>query len=150
MRIKFIEQILFRMRGNDVPIVRCMDIDENGKINTLHFMGSCKEQPNMILSTWDGKGWEKNPKNGGPIMLINEKGVKSLAYAVSEAGTTITLYTKIHNFPNSEEVLGKLAMSDILAMALDLGKSMKNILIGAILSAPVWWIIFQVIGAMAK
>lgn len=149
MRIKFIEQWKFKLQGRAVPVMKVEDIDSNGKITTLHFLGNCKRRANSLVSTWDAKGWEIDPRYG-PIRYIDDKGIESLIYVVSEAGNTAPLATRINTFPNLEEVLGKGATMDDISEAMDLGKSMKNIMIGALLSAPVWYILFQVLGAMAK
>jgi hypothetical protein len=133
MRIKFIEKLKFRISGRSVPVVKCMDIDENGRINSIHLLGACKDNDNTIHSTWDDKGWEKDPKTGGPILLIDEKGIKTLAYVVSESGTTVGLYTNRRDRPNSEDTIGKMLSWDVLTMAMDMGKSFRNILIGMVL-----------------
>ena len=65
-------------------------------------------------------------------------------------GQTIELYTKKPIYPNLENIIGKAATLDDIADAMDLGKSVKNIIIGGLLAAPVWWLVFQMIGAMAK
>lgn len=149
MRIKFIEQWKFKLQGRAVPVMKVEDIDSSGKITTLHFLGNCKKRANSIVSTWDAKAWEIDP-NYGPIRYIDEKGIEQQIYVVSEAGNTAPLATKINVFPNLEEIHGKGATMDDISEAMDLGKSMRNLIIGALISAPVWYILFQILGAMAK
>jgi hypothetical protein len=149
MRIKFIEQWKFKLSGRAVPVIKVEDIDSSGRITTLHWLGNCKKRANSIISTWDAKGWEIDP-HYGPIRYIDDKGIESLVYIVSESGNTVPLATKINKFPNLEEIIGKAATMDDITEAMDLGKSMRNIIIGALISAPIWYILFQMIGVMAK
>lgn len=135
--------------GRAVPVIKVEDIDHQGRITTIHHLGNCKRRANSIISTWDAKGWEIDPRYG-PIRYIDDKGIESQIYVVSEAGKTSPLATTINTFPNLEEVIGKAATMDDIAEAMDLGKSTRNIIIGALVSAPIWYILFQVLGAMAK
>lgn len=129
MRIKLIEQWKFKLAGRAVPVIKVEDIDEAGKITTLHYLGMCKRRANSILSTWDSKGWEIDPA-WGPIRFIDEKGLESQAYVVSETGKTVPIMTKWTAFPNREDVIGRAATMDDIADAMDLGKSIKNLAIG--------------------
>lgn len=132
MRIKTLEKLKFKLTGRSVPVIKCMDVDLDGRINALQILGECRDNQNTIHSTWDDKGWEKDPKTGKPLLLINESGIKQLAYIVSESGTTVDLFTTRREHPNSEETIGKLLSWDVLAMAMDMNRSMRNILIGAV------------------
>lgn len=149
MAIKAIERFRFKMFGRSVPVVCATDITDTGMIRTLHVAGDMKDRPNSIIKTWDGKGWEKHP-DASMITQYDEKGTGKLAYVVTEYGRTANLYTEPRSFPDMEDIIGKAATMDDIAESMDLGKSMRNILIGGLLSAPVWWIIFQVLGQMAK
>ena len=150
MAIKAIERFRFKMFGRSVPVIHVQDISETGQIRTLQVAGEMKDRPNSIIKTWDGKGWEKTP-GAGMITLLDEKGTGKLAYVVSEYGRTTNLYTEPRDSkPDLEDIIGKAATMDDISEAMDLGKSMRNFLIGALVSAPVWWIIFQVLGQMAK
>ena len=149
MRIKFIEQWKFRLAGRAVPTVKAEDITDDGMIGTIHLLGDCRMRANSIINTWDSKGWEIT-KDSKKITLIDEKGISKTAFVVSDAGISINLYTQPSAFPNREDIVGKAATMDDIADAMDLGKSMRNIIIGGIVSAPVWWILFQVLGQMMK
>ncbi len=149
MRIKFIEQLKFRLAGRSVPVMRASEINWIGRVGTLTNVGDCKDRPNSLVNTWDSKGWEK-VKETQPIIVIDQKGNPTQTWIVSEDGNTVNLYTKPVDFPKREEVVGRAATMDDIADAMDLGRSMRNVLIGIIVGAPVWWIVFQVIGAMAK
>lgn len=129
MRIKFIEQMRFRFAGRAVPVIKVEDVDEAGKVTTIHLLGTCKRRANSILSTWDSKGWEIDPA-WGPVRLIDEKGIESQAYVVSESGKTVPLMTKWSAFPNREDIIGRAATMDDIADSMDLGKSVKNMAIG--------------------
>jgi len=129
MRIKFFEQWKFKLMGRAVPVVKCEDIDNEGRIYTLHLLGMVKKRANSLIATWDSKGWEID-KSAGKIALIDEKGTESYAFVVTEEGRTTKLYTKPVAFPNLEEVIGKAATMDDIADSMDLGKSIRNIAIG--------------------
>jgi hypothetical protein len=132
MRIKFIEQWKFRLLGRAVPVVKCDDVTNEGRVHTLHLVGRVKDRANSIINTWDAKGWEKDPEFG-KITLIDEKGIESYPYVVSAAGKTCGLYTEPCAFPNREDVIGKAATMDDIAEAMDLNKSIKNMAIGIII-----------------
>ena len=131
MRIKFIEQWKFKLQGRSVPVVKAEDITDNGIICTLHLLGNCKKRANSIISTWDSKGWEID-KYSSQITLIDEQGIPKSAYVVSESGKTINLYTTPALNPNLEDVIGHAATMDDIADAMDLQKSMRNLVIGMI------------------
>lgn len=131
MAIKFIERWRFSLQGRAVPVVKCEDIDQQGRIYTLHLLGKVKRRANSLVSTWDNKGWEID-KTAGKVALIDEKGIESYAFVVSEEGRTIPLYTKPVTHPNLEDVIGNAATMDDIAEAMDLGKSMRNMIIGLV------------------
>lgn len=160
MKIKAIERLLFKMRGMSVPVIRVSDIDINGRIGTIQFLGDLKDRPNSIISTWDAKGWEKCPEVM-PVNIISEKGERSIGYVVSEAGNTVSVTddaeksefkpeiktTDLHvQYPNRERVIGMGAQLDDIPEVMELGRSMRNILIGIMIAAPLWWIVFKIIG----
>jgi len=150
MAIKAIERFKFKMFGRSVPVVHACDIDDTGKVRTLQLAGDMKDRPNSIIKTWDSKGWEKTP-DAGMITLLDEKGSGRMAYVVSEYGRTVNLYTEPRcTRPDLEDIIGRAATMDDIAEAMDLGKSMRNILLGGLIAAPVWWIVFQILGQMAK
>jgi hypothetical protein len=149
MAIKFIEQWKFRLSGRSVPVMKVDDITADGQIKTLQAVGECKDRPNSIVNTWDEKGWEKQPGTE-MITLIDDKGIKSMVWIVSAKGVTCKLFTVPYAGPMLEDVIGRLATMDDIADAISLGKSMRNLFIGGLFSAPVWWIVFQVLGTMAK
>lgn len=115
--------------GRAVPVVKCEDIDKEGRIYTLHLLGKAKRRANSLVTTWDSKGWEID-KSAGKIAFIDEKGIEQYAFIVTEEGRTTRIYTKPVTSPNLEEVIGKAATMDDITEAMDLGKSMKNMIIG--------------------
>lgn len=129
MKIKFIEQWKFRLIGRSVPVMRVSDIDKEGRVHTLMDVGTCKDRPNSIVNTYDEKGWEKAP-DSMPVIFLSSKGTPEQRWIVSESGETVNLYTKPVTFPNLEEVIGHAATMDDIADSMDLGKSMRNLLIG--------------------
>jgi hypothetical protein len=129
MTIKFIEQMKFSLGGRAVPVVKCEDIDKEGRVYTLHLLSKVKRRANSLVTTWDMKGWEID-KAAGKIAMIDEKGIESYAFVVSEEGKTIPLYTVPVTHPNLEGIIGKAATLDDIEEAMDLGKSKKNLIIG--------------------
>jgi hypothetical protein len=161
MKIKAIEQLLFKVRGISVPVVRVSNIDENGRIGMIQFLGHVKKRPNSLVNTWDATAWEIDKKSH-PVSIVNEKGIQEVGFVVSESGETVDvshkpirvvpkiettdLYTTPSAHPNLERVIGAAATLDDITDGLDLGKSMKNVLIGIMVGAPLWWIIFKILG----
>jgi hypothetical protein len=131
MKIKFIEQWKFKMFGRSVPAVRAGEITDKGLIGSLELIGPVKKRANSLIKTWDSKGWEID-KYSQQITLINEKGISERAVVVSESGKTINLYTEPKQTPNLEEVIGYAATMDDIAESMDMGKSIRNILIGLV------------------
>ena len=131
MRIKFIEQWKFKLQGRAVPVIKCDDVDEFGQIKTVHIAGDWKIRANSLVNTWDAKG-EEICRDSKKITLINEKGISSSAFVVY-GGKTINLYTQPQAFPNREDIIGKAATMDDIAEAMDLNKSMKNMVIGLLI-----------------
>jgi hypothetical protein len=142
----FIEKWRMKLFGRGVQTFSIEEINIDGKVLTLRDAGAQKRRANSIIETWDAKGSEIH---ANPINFISADSVMQPAYVVN-GGETIEIYVRKPTYPNREEIVGKAATLDDIADAMDLGKSVKNIFIGGLLSAPVWWIIFQMIGAMAK
>lgn len=140
MRLKFLEQWKFKLQGRAVPVIKCTDITNDGRIYTLQIVGKCKDRANTILNTWDSKEWEKDP-NFGKITFIDEKGIETYPYLVSSSGKTVGLYTQPSAFPAREDILGHWSMMDDIADAMDLNKSLKNIAIGLIIGIFLGWLI---------
>lgn len=150
MAIKFIEQWKFKLMGRSVPVVKCEDIDKEGRVYTLHLLGRAKRRANSLVTTWDNKGWEID-KSAGKVSLIDEKGIESYAFIVSEEGKTVPLYTRPVSHPNLEDVIGNGATMDDIAEAMDLGKSMRNMIIGLLVGMGIGaFILGPMLTAMLK
>ena len=132
MKIKAIEQMRYKLSGRAVPVVKLEDIDAEGRVYTLHLLGTAKRRANSIQTPWDQKTWEIG-RDAGKISLIDEKGNDTMAYLVTEEGTTTKLYTKPITYHAVEDILGRASTMDDLAEAMDLGKSPRNMLIGLLL-----------------
>lgn len=140
----FIEKWKMKLFGRGVYTFSVEEYDENGRVLVLRGVGKIKRRANSIVETWDAKGSEIHAQ---PVNFITEDHLIQPAY-ITQGGETIDLFIKKSIFPNREEIVGKAATMDDIAEAMDLGKSVKNIVIGAILGAPVWWFIFQFMGAI--
>lgn len=136
MRLKFVERIKFAMAGRSVPVIKVDDVEEDGKVKTIHFLGDIKKRPNSLVVTWDEKGYEID-KTAGLVNLIDDKGIRQPAYVVSTRGRTVDIFTKPYMGTNFEDVIGKAATADDIADNMDLGKSMRNLLIGLALGVGI-------------
>lgn len=141
MRIKFVEQLKFKLSGRSVPVLRVSEVDSTtGRIRTIQDVGACKDRPNSIISTWDEKGWEKSA-GANPITKLDAKGNAELCWIVSQRGQTVNLYTQPWAGPSNEEIIGRASTADDIASAMDLGKSMRNMLIGLLIGILLGWLI---------
>jgi hypothetical protein len=141
-----IDSLKFRLNGRSVNVLKVSDSNEDGKILTLQTIGKVRLRPNSLVEAWDPKAWEIDPAHPGYITLIDAKGNIENSRVVSSAGRTVDLYispnfTKDDKAPDREDVLGRAATMDDIADSMDLGRSMRNMVIGAIVSAPLWWLI---------
>lgn len=134
--VKFIEQMKYKLSGRSVPVVKLEDIDIEGRVYTLHLLGTAKRRANSIQTPWDQKVWEIG-RDAGKISLIDEKGNEQFAYLVTEEGRTTKLYTKPITFHALEDIMGKASTMDDISESMDLGKSPKNLLIGMIVGIGV-------------
>lgn len=149
-----------RLFGPKVPVVRFA----NGA-KTIEFMGHLAKRENSLIDSWNQRGYEIV---SGPVEIIIN-GKKEIGYAVDEAGITINFHRNIEFIPakplnpdnpktffevdqllipksgtisyNWEGIIGRCATLDDIADGLDLGKSMKNIVIGILIGLPLGWII---------
>lgn len=150
MRIKFIEKWKFKFLGRAVPVMKVLDVDVAGKVNAIQLIDSCKDRPNSILCTWDGVGWEKDPEYG-PISVIDEKGIESKRWVVSEAGKTVPLFTRMTSFPNREKIVGNGSNMDDIAEAMGYHPPLRDKLIFFIVGTLCGWLFLAPIaGAMLK
>ena len=144
MRIKFIEKMRFKLSGRSVPVIKVQDVDVAGRVQSIQLIDSCKDRPNSILCTWDATAWEKDPEYG-PIDVIDDRGLVTKRWIVSEAGKSVPLFTRMSAFPNRERALGAKALMDDAAEAMSLHPSMREkmifmgvgILIGWIFIGPI-------------
>lgn len=140
----FIEKWKMKLFGRGVQTFKIEEIDGNGRVLTLRDVGKTKRRANTIIETWDNKGDEIH---ANPINFISSDHIMQPAF-ISQGGQTVDLYITPSVFPNREDIVGKLANMDDLTDALDLGKSVKNYILGALFSAPVWWLIFKSFGVI--
>lgn len=146
MRFKFIEQWRFRLEGRAVPVLKVSDVGQDGKVLSLQDLGEIKLRPNSLINTWDEKGYEISKETPGYITMISEKGIPRDARLVCTAGRTVDLY--IHPFyknpaPDREDVIGHAATMDDIADSMDLGKSLRNLVIGLIIGCFIGWLIIS-------
>jgi len=89
------------------------------------------------LYRWDIEGAQKT--NAGKITFIDEAGLSQVAY-VEYLGQTIDLWVSkgFEDVPNREKVVGGLLTIDIFGELLDIGKSMKNMLIGVFIGMALY------------
>jgi hypothetical protein len=136
MRIKFIEQIKFRLKGRAVPVIVALDIDKNGRIGALHLAGEMGKRDNSIINPWDEHTYEID-RDAQVIPVLNEKGIATNTHIVSESGKTINIYTTPRREPSARSILGRFSMADDIADNMVLGKSMKNLVIGLLVGLAI-------------
>lgn len=129
MAINAIERIKFGLFGRSSRVARVSDVDSNGQVHTLHFMGAVKERDNSLVQNFDATGWEKDPE-ASLINLIDERGVETIGYVVSPGGKTVNLFVEKPTGPNLEKVIGAAATMDDIAENMDLEKSMRKFYLG--------------------
>lgn len=155
----FIDKWRFKLFGRGIRVLRVEEVNEDGRIRVLRNVGKLKRRGNSLVEAWDVKGAEITSTTQ-LIQFISDDEVVEPAF-VTYKGQTVNIQDRpteqtpeikdiFLDLENLEEVIGKGATLDDLTDALDLGKSTKNIFIGALLGAPIWWFVFQVIAAMAK
>jgi hypothetical protein len=143
----FIEKWRMKLFGRGIQTFKVEEYDVvTGRVLTLRNVGKPKRRANSIIETWDAKGDEIK---ANPVNFITDDHVIEPAF-IACGGITIDLFVTPTSLPNREQIIGKFATLDDLADAMDLGKSVKNYIIGGLISAPVWWLVFQFIGAFAK
>lgn len=140
----FIEKWKMKLFGRGVQTFKIEEINAEGRVLTLRDVGKTKRRANSIIETWDAKGDEiREPA----VNFITSDSIIQPAY-IAHGGETIALFVTPSKFPNRENVVGKAATLDDITDAMDLGKSVKNIVIGGLLSAPLWWLIFKSFGVI--
>ena len=142
----FIEKWRMKLFGRGVRSFNVEESDKDGRVLVLREVGKKKRRANSLVETWDGKADEIHAQ---PVDFITNDHTHEPAY-ICQGGSTIDLWITPSKYPNREEILGRSATLDDIADAMDLNKSMKYIVIGGLVSAPVWWFLFQMIGAMMK
>ena len=142
----FIEKWKMKLFGRGVHSFAVEEIDEQGRVLVFREVGKQKRRENSIIETWDSKGSEIHAQ---PVNFITQDHLIQPAY-ITNGGETIDLFIRKPTLPDRTGIVGRAATMDDIAEAMDLGKSMKNIIIGGIISAPVWWIIFQMLGAIMR
>lgn len=139
MKLEFLEKWIFKLTGRSIPCVKIEDIDAEGKIRTIRFVGNMKLKANTITNTWETTGVEID-REAGMITIIDRSGISALGYVISEQGTTRALYTTPRDLPDAEEIFGPLTMMDIIGDSMNLNKSIRNIAIGIVIGIIIGWI----------
>lgn len=139
--MKIIDQIKFKLAGRAVPVMRVSEVDpRDGRVMTLRDLGTCRDDPNRLVYSWDNKAWEKS-KDATPITRMSTSGIPAMCWIVSERGETINLYAQPWKGPALETVLGNLANIDVVADAMDLNPSMRDKIIFLIIGIFLGWLI---------
>jgi len=136
--VDFITRWTYKLTGRKVPVFRVIDVGTNGLIKSLSLL-QWVDRPNSLYESWEVKGAEKSPNGEGLIQFVNEKSLTVPAY-VEYKGRTCNLYVRPRGYPNVEKVIGSGVMIDDLAEALDMGKSMRNIVIGILIGIMLGWL----------
>jgi hypothetical protein len=139
----FIKRWTYKLTGKKIPVFRVADVGSDGLVKSL-ILAQWVDRPNSILETWNVIGAEKSPNHEGMMNYTDTGGLTQPAYAEYK-GRTCNLYVQPRNAPNMEKVIGSGAMLDDIAESMDMGRSMRNLLIGVLIGIVVGW---TVIGPM--
>jgi hypothetical protein len=140
MKIKFLEQMMFRLSGRSMPCAKIDDVDDKGLVGSIQFVGDLKLRANSLQNTWETKAYEIK-KESKKITIIDRAGITTTGYFISPAGETVNLYTDPRPLPDGEDVLGSWSMMDDIADSMNLLKSMKNMAIGVVIGIFLGWMI---------
>ena len=129
-----LDKIIFRLAGRKVQVLNVKDVEDN-RVRSLVF-DDWVDNPNTLFEAWKVIGAEK--KDGiKPIELIN-RGVSRLTH-VTHKGETVELYIRpMQGVPDRSKVVGTLLTIDVFGELLDLGKSLRNTVIGFIIGCLFW------------
>jgi hypothetical protein len=145
----FIDKWMYKLTGRKIPVFQIVDVGENGIIKSLT-LSKWIRRDNSLIESWTVKGAEISGNHEGLVTYTDESGLTQPAFAEYK-GRTCNLYVKPRNAPNAEKVIGSGAMLDDIAEAMDMGKSMRNIIIGMFIGMAVYaMFIGPIFSAMAK
>jgi hypothetical protein len=159
----FIKKWIWKLSAQKVPVVRLAN-----QAHTIEFMGYLRKRENSLIDPWNQRGYEIR---SGPVeIIVNGKkemgyAVDEAGITVEfkrdiriQAAIPVNQPLALSNDPfqeiddllipkegyinyNWEGVIGKLATLDDINEGLDLGKSMKNTIIGLAIGIPIGWIL---------
>lgn len=135
----FIDRWMYKLTGKKIPVFQVVDVGENGLIKSLVLTGWIRRK-NSLLESWNTDGAEISPHHEGLITYTDASGLTQPAYA-EHKGRTCNLYVRPRNAPNHEKTIGAAATIDDIAEALDMGKSIKNLVIGMLIGVMLGWLI---------
>jgi hypothetical protein len=145
----FIDKWTYKLFGRKVPVFRVRDVGQNGEIKSISLL-KWVDRPNSLIESWNVIGAEKSGAGVGLLQFTDEAGLTQPAF-VEYKGRTVSLYTEEITTPNLEKVIGSGAMLDDIAESMDLGKSMKNMVIGILIGIMIGWLfVAPIVNGMAK
>lgn len=121
---------MYKLSGRKVPVFRVVDVGANGLIKSIS-LKKWVDRPNSLIESWEVIGASKSDNGEGLVTYTDESGLTQPAYAEYK-GRTCNIYVRPRAAPNHEKTTGAAATIDDVAEALDMGKSMRNMLIGFI------------------
>ena len=133
----FIDRWMYKLTGKKIPVFQIVDVESDGKIKSLT-LANWLRRHNSLLETWNVLGCEIDPE--GLLSYTDPSGLTQPAYAEFK-GITVPLYVSPRTYPNHEKTIGGAATCDDLAEALDMNKSIKNLVIGMLIGIMLGWLI---------
>jgi hypothetical protein len=131
-----IDRWMYKLAGRKIPVFQVIDVGTNGLVKSL-VLAKWVRRNNSLLETWHVQGAEISENHEGMITYTDDSSLTQPAF-IEYKGRTCNLYVRPRAAPNHEKTIGAWAMVDDLAESLDLGKSMKNIVIGAFIGMAIW------------
>jgi hypothetical protein len=144
----FIEKWKYKLTGRTVPVIRVVDVEQDGKIKSLT-ISKWVRKANTLLETWDNIGASIDSPDG-ILSYTDESGLTKPAYATYK-GTTVPLYTIPIPYANHERTVGAAATVDDLATVLGIAPSMRDKIIFLLIGLMIGWLfVAPVVSGMAK
>lgn len=134
----FLDKWIYKLTGPKIPVFNVEIAEEDGKVKAFTF-SKWLRRANSLMETWHVKG-ASIEEGEGRITYTDESGLTQPCFATYK-GKTHDLYVTPRSYPSVEKIIGAGAMMDDIAESMDMGKSMKNMLIGCVIGIMLGWLI---------
>lgn len=137
--MKFLDRWMYKLTGRKIPVIQVIDVGPNGLIQSVAIK-PWVQRKNSLINSWEVEGAEISKNHEGLITYTDPSSLTQPAY-VEYKGRTCNIYVQPRNAPNVEKIIGAGAMIDDISEAMDLNKSMKQLVIGLLIGICLGWLI---------